>query len=224
MNSFAHALPHLDDPYVAVGCCIPDWLTAADRKCRVREKKATPFCDHTDPIVSSVANGIVNHHRDDAWFHNTPSFHELSLKYAVQIRELYGNERTMRTGFVGHVVIELFLDAFLHQNFPGQLERYYQQVASVDAEQVQAAINLFATKQTNELVPEIERGLRMRYLFDYSTDEGTVMRINKVLARIGLDTLDEQILPWMKATRSEVYDRANDLLSDYKLELPRATK
>ena len=219
MNCFTHALPYLDDEYIAVGCCIPDWLSAADRKCRVRDKNATPFVDHDDSIVGRVAQGIVNHHRDDAWFHDAPAFHELSLKYAVELRELFDNERTMRTGFVGHVVIELFLDAYLHQTNPGVLESYYEKVASVDFAKVQNAINLFATKPTDQLVPEIERVLRVRYLFDYETNEGTTMRINKVLARIGLPILDERVLPWMEKARQEVYSRVDDLLYKYKADI-----
>ena len=30
-------------------------------------------------IIAAMAQGIVQHHHDDAWFHATPAFNELSL-------------------------------------------------------------------------------------------------------------------------------------------------
>lgn len=219
MNSFTHALPHLDNIYFAVGCCLPDWLSACDRKCRVREKSALGFVDDPDPIVASTARGVVQHHRDDEWFHKTPIFNKLILDYAVELRELFGNERTMRPGFVGHVVVELFLDAYLHARNPGKMEQFYELVATVDVRQIQSAINLFATKRTEKLAGEIERFCRARYLFDYDTDEGVVYRINRVFQRIKLQPLDERIFDWMPQARQQVYDNAADLLPHYAIEL-----
>jgi len=134
MNGFTHALPYLDDPYYAVGCCLPDWLSICDRQCRAREKNASKFADHSDPVVSAVARGVVQHHQDDAWFHATPIFNKLMLDFAVELKEVFGHERTMRPGFVGHILVELFLDAFLSSRHPGKMEFFYEQVAAVDSE------------------------------------------------------------------------------------------
>ncbi|QEG21935.1 hypothetical protein [Mariniblastus fucicola] len=218
MNCFSHALPSLDNAYVATGCCIPDWLSAADRKCRVREKKATPFVDHDDPIVAAVAKGIVNHHKDDYWFHTNQTFQQMNIKFAVELRELLDGERGMRTGFLGHVLIELFLDAWLHEKFPGKLEFYYQQLESIDPEKVQDVVNLFATKQTDKLAPAIRGVIKERYLFDYTDDSKTLYRINRVLTRIGLEKIDDRILEWMKNARTRVYDRVPDLLDQYAID------
>ena len=219
MNSFAHALPHLDDAYFAVGCCLPDWLSACDRKCRVRQKNATEFVDEADPVVSAVARGVVQHHRDDEWFHQTPIFNQLILNYAVELRKLYGNERTMRPGFVGHVIVELFLDAYLHANNPGKMDQFYELVSNVDGKQVQSAINLFATKPTDKLASEIERFRRARYLYDYDTDEGVVYRINRVFQRIKLQPLDDRIFDWMPQARKQVYENAAELLPNYAIKV-----
>ncbi len=221
MNCFTHALPSIDNAYLATGCCIPDWLGAADRKCRAREKKATPFIDHEDPIVAAVSQGIVNHHKDDHWFHTNQTFQQMNIKFAVEIRELLDNERGMRTGFVGHVMIELFLDAWLHAKFPGKLEYYYQQLESIDPEKVQDVVNLFASKKTDKLAPAIRRVIKDRYLFDYSENSTTLYRINRVLKRIGLEEIDDRILPWMETARERVYDRVPDLLDQYAIDLQK---
>lgn len=219
MNSFTHALPHLNDAYFAVGCCLPDWLSACDRKCRVREKNAIPFVNDVDPVVATTARGVVQHHRDDKWFHQTPIFNKLILDYSVELRELFGNERTMRPGFIGHVVVELFLDAYLHARYPGKMEEFYELAATIDGEQVQSAVNLFASKSTDKLVDGIEQFLRARYLFDYDTDEGVVFRINRVFERIKLPTLDDRIFEWMPQARKRVYENAAGLLGQYAIEI-----
>ena len=221
MNCFSHAFRFLDrDPYFIVGTCLPDWLSACDRKCRVREKHAVKFVDHDDPIVSTIAKGIVRHHQDDDWFHKSPHFNKLILDFAVELRDLHGNERTMRPSLVGHIVVELFLDAYLNAKFPGRLEYFYEQVKTVDGKQIQDAINLFATKPTNKLVDEIARFIKERYLFDYDTDEGVIYRINKVFKRIKLNPLGDEMLEWMPSARERVYKGVSELLPNYEIELP----
>lgn len=219
MNCFSHALPSLDDAYIAAGTCIPDWLSGADRRCRVREKKTTPFLNHEDPIVAAVAQGIVFHHQDDHWFHSNKLFQQMNIKFAVELRDLLDGEKGMRTSFVGHVMIELFLDAWLHDRFPGKLEFYYDQLELIDPQKVQEAINLFATKKTEKLSGAIEYVLKDRYLFDYTDDGKTLYRINRVLKKIGLEEVDDLVLPWMEGARARVYDSAKDLLDQYRMTI-----
>ena len=222
MNSFAHALPFLDRPYYAVGASLPDWLAAADRKCRVRRKSAVDWVDDEDPIVAEVAGGVVQHLKDDHWFHVSGVFRDFEMKFAVEIREVYGGDKSMRPGFVAHVLVEMFIDSWLQQNFPGQLERYYEIVAEVDAQKVQNAINRFATKPTELLAPAMERFISERFIFDYVTDQGAVYRMSRVLERIGLEPLDDKILPWAATARPRVNRKIKELLSGYALELDKA--
>lgn len=219
MNCFTHALPSLDDAYLAAGCCIPDWLAAADRKCRVRQKKTAPYVTHEDPIVASIAQGIVNHHRDDHWFHTNLTFQELNINFSVEMRKVLGEGNGMRNSFFAHVLIELFLDAWLHQRFPGKLEFYYEQLASIDPDKVEQTVNLFASRPTEKLSLAIRGVIKERYLFDYVDDERTLYRINRVLKRIGLAEVDRQILPWVGEARQRVYDHVPDLLDQYSKKL-----
>lgn len=219
MNSFAHALPFLDNPYYAVGASLPDWLAAADRKCRVRRKRAVDWVNDEDPIVAEVADGVVQHLKDDHWFHTSAVFRDFEMKFAVEIREIYDGEKSMRPGFVAHVMVEMFIDSWLQQNFPGQLERYYDMIADVDAQKVQNAINRFATNATEKLVPAMEMFLSERFIFDYVTDEGAVYRMSRVLQRIGLEPLDDKILPWAATARPRVNEQIKGLLSGYAIEI-----
>lgn len=219
MNCFAHALPFLENPEFMVGCCVPDWLSAVDRKCRVRERRAREFVQDSDPFVSAVAQGVIRHHQDDHWFHQTRAFAELNLEFAVEIRECLNGETGFRAGLLGHIIVELLLDAFLTEQFPGQLETYYERVAEVCPERLQEGINRFASHPTEKLVYYLGRYLEIRFLFDYLNDSGLLYRLNNVLNRVKLEALDDKILSWIPSARDRVYQRAADLLRDYPLKI-----
>lgn len=219
MNCFAHALPFLDKPLIAIGASLPDWMAAADRKARLRQKRAAMFTDEEEPTLAGISAGVVQHHQDDYWFHKSPAFRDYEMKFAIEIRDLYGSDQSLRSGFVAHVLIEMFLDDWLARRYPGKLEQYYDLVAAADAKAIQQTINVFATRPTTKLVRAMEVFLRERYIFDYATDAGAVKRMNGVLRRIGLDELDDAILPWAATARVRVEDRAFDLLHGYAMDL-----
>ena len=182
MNSFSHAFRFLDGhPYFAIGCALPDWLGAVDRRCRVRKNGAQPKLVDKDPIVSNIAAGIIQHIDDDRWFHADQAFVELNLAFAVELRELLKDEPGFRPGFLGHIIIELILDGYLHQAYPGHLESFYEIVRNSKPAAIQDAVCQMATRPTDKLAPYFEIFLREKYLFDYVDDERLIYRINYVL-------------------------------------------
>ena len=219
MNCFSHALPFLDDAYMAVGCCLPDWLGAADRRVRVREKAAATFANAPDGRVASLARGIIQHHQDDRWFHQTEAFVQLSMQLSVEARARLGDEPGFRPGLLGHIVIELMLDAYLHQTRAGKLAHYYEQVASTDAELVQATVNQIAPRTTEKLVRYFAIFLRERYLFDYAEDARLMYRMNRVLERVKLRPVYDELNEWLPSVRQRVYDRASSLLPQHVLRV-----
>lgn len=219
MNSFSHALPFLDDPYMAIGCSLPDWLGAADRRVRVREQAAAKFLDHEDRRVASLARGIVQHHQDDRWFHQTQAFTELSMQLAVESRELLEGEPGFRPGLLGHIIIELMLDAYLHETLDGRLERFYEIVADANAELVEQTVNEISKRSTDQLVPYFQIFLRERYLFDYSENDRLMYRMNRVFMRIKLEPIGSEIDDWLPSVRERVYDRVTELLPSQVLAL-----
>ena len=216
MNCFAHSIPFFDQPYFAVGTCIPDWLTACDRKCRARKKKAAAWVEDADPILAAVAAGVVQHHEDDYWFHGSAIFTRINMELAIEYREQFGNSQTMRASLIGHIVIEMLLDAYLESQFPGSMELMYGWIAELDADKVQACINRFASKPTTKLVGEIERFQSERYLFDYLKDSGVRYRMNNVLGRLKLELMPEESVAWVGEKRKQVYQHAEKLLAEHK--------
>lgn len=223
MNCFTPALPFLDDPYFAVGSCIPDWLSAVDRKVRTREKLALPYVEDSNPDVASLAKGVIQHHRDDDWFHQTHSFADLSMRFSLEIRDCLHGEAGFRAGLMGHIVIELLLDAYLDHLFPGKLEAFYETVAKVEPEFVQSTVNLFAKRDTENLVRYIEGFLRERYIFDYTDDDRLLFRVNRVFARVKLEPFGSELKQWLPTARQRVYENANALLAAHPCALPNTT-
>jgi hypothetical protein len=212
MNYFAHARPFLDQPYVLAGTAVPDWLAVVERRVRVRSKHAEAFRHDARPWVADVAAGIVQHLRDDACFHRTRAFAETSLTLTISIRDHLGTDTTMRPALLGHILVELLLDATLIANEPRQLDRYYEVLDSVDAERVEAAVNVIAPHPTERLALLIHHFRRERILWNYLEDDKLMSRLDQIMRRLTLPLLPDEFAAVLPAARSLVAARKDDLL------------
>lgn len=204
MNYLAHALPFLDDPYFVAGVAVPDWLNVVDRKCRARAKFAIPFTSHEDPRRASLAKGIVQHHHDDGWFHQTDAFGRLQLEFTKRFRETLPGDISMRPGFLGHILVELLLDAVLMERNVAVLDRYYDALDRLDAELVGEWVSAMTTIPATGLPYLIGRFREIRFLYDYLDDAKLLSRINGVLQRVRLAELPPGIESLIKDARLEV--------------------
>lgn len=198
MNFLCHAIPYLDDPLVAVCTAVPDWLSVVNRKIRARERMATAALESEDVAVRSVATGILNHIRDDRWFHTTPDFVQTNLELAVSLRELLPGDRGFRPMFVAHIVIEVFLDAFWIRDRPEFAERYYGLIDQASPELIQRCVNEITGKPTDQLAGTIRRYAEAQFLYDYLDHTQLLKRLNQVMKRVGLVELPESVLPWLQ--------------------------
>ncbi len=212
MNYFAHGLRHVERPYVLAGTAVPDWLCVADRRVRARAKRAAELLEDTDPRVAEIAAGIIRHHRDDAWFHGSRAFVELSLSFTQRIRAALPPDEGIRCSFLGHIVVELLLDAELAERQPERLRAYYQSLETVDAGLVQAAVNRIVPAPTERLAEFIAAFLRESFLWDYADDKTLCMRLNQVLCRVGLSRLPDSFAEVLPGLRGDVRLRMGELL------------
>src|SRR4051794_2320721 len=164
MNYFAHGFRFIGDPQMLAGTAVPDWLNVVDRSARVRRKHAAPFVNHEDPTVAAVARGIVQHHDDDSWFHSSELFTNLSLRLTLAFRQLLPEDTGFRPSFLGHIVVELLLDAALSKMFPGALDRYYEVMQSADPNQVAEAVGLMSPNAPERLGSFIGQFCEIRFL------------------------------------------------------------
>ena len=212
MNYFAHALPFLDDPYFATATGIPDWLTVVDRKVRVRRKHAEPFLGDANPEMVAIAGGVLQHLRDDAKFHETRAFAELSIDLTVMARNELGADAGFRPAFLGHLLVEVLLDDALIAEYPDQLETYYEVLGQVDPAVIEGAINRMAPKPTERLAWMLERFRLTRVLSDYAEDGKLFVRLNQVMNRVGLNQLPETFCSILPEARRKVAARREELL------------
>ena len=212
MNYFAHGWRFTDEPYFLAGTATPDWLSVIDRKMRARAKRAVMFIDDPDPRLAQLARGIIQHHRDDDWFHQTLAFNELSLEFTVRIRDLLRSDEGFRPSFLGHILVELLLDATLIEDDLPRLDAYYAALAGLDAESVQTHVNFLATKTTDRLTALLPRFLAERFLYDYLEDAKLLTRLGHIMRRVGLPPLPAELAELLPAMRIAVRHRQRELL------------
>lgn len=213
MNFFAHGRVFLDRPYFLAGTAVPDWLNVVDRRVRARSKLAEPFTNHPNANVAQLAQGIVQHHIDDSWFHQTRAFTELCLEFTVRIRDWQTDDAGLRPMFLGHILVELLLDAYLIAQDPPQLDRYYEAVAEVDPQLVARTITQMTSKPVDLLPVLLPRFIHERFLYDYADDAKLTMRLNQVMKRVKLPKIPDGFVDLIPQARRDVAEHAHELLT-----------
>jgi hypothetical protein len=224
VNYLAHGWHFLDAPHVLAGTAAPDWLCVADRRLRLRPRNMLRWLESADAMQAELARGVLRHHADDAWFHQAEAFTTLQLRFAVLLRELLVDDEGFRPGFVGHVLVELMLDAALAEEQPSRLAAYYHALETLDPPAVAAALVPMATRldpvdgqevaetASSRLATLIARFLEERFLYDYADDAKLLARLNRVLARVGLAALPEDAAALFPSLRRQVWQQRRVLL------------
>ncbi len=214
MNYLAHGWRFTNEPYVLAGTAAPDWLSVIDRKIRLRSRTAAEFVASADPVLAAVARGVVQHHADDAWFHALPAFNEMSLAFAIQIRDALPGDEGFRPSFLGHILVELLLDSALIEESPERLDHYYSALSALDPTIVEQAISRLATRPTDRVAALIPRFANERFLYDYLNDARLLMRLNHIMRRVGLPQIPPSLVQLLPELRSRVRDRMSELLTE----------
>jgi hypothetical protein len=217
MNYFAHGARFVDRPYFLAGTAVPDWLSVADRKVRLRSKRVAPFAGSSDSLVDELARGILQHLADDDWFHNTPAFTLVTAQLTLLFREALPSGEGFRPALLGHIVTELLLDSVLIARRPAALDDYYAAIETLDPLVVQNAVNQMAKQTTERLVPLIPLFHRERFLADYADAERLLYRLNQVMRRVTLDPLPAATAAVLETARTIVEENAEALLPGYQL-------
>lgn len=213
MNFLCHAIPYSDQPLMAMCTGVPDWLSAVDRKIRARRKMAAAHLDSDDEELRQVACGIIQHIDDDKWFHGTEAFVTTNLELAVQLRDLLPGDSGFRPMFVGHIIIEMLLDAGWIRRDPSIAKRYYDSIIEQDAKVIERCVNIITGKPTDKLAVVVQKYAEMQFLFDYLDYDLLLMRLNQVMKRVGLSRLPDELTGWLANTDQLVESRRQRLLT-----------
>ena len=213
MNFLCHAMPYFDTPMISACTAVPDWLSVVDRRIRARGKLAAVHVDSDDESLSQVAAGVLKHIDDDRWFHGTGAFIETNMELAVQLRDLLPGDRGFRPTFVGHILIEMYLDAFWIRDDRSIVDRYYTMLGKLPATEIQRCVNVITGKPTDKLVATIERFIETKFLYDYLDDEKLLRRLNQVMKRVKLTALPDSLLDWLPKAAKLVESRRERFLT-----------
>ncbi len=213
MNYLAHAFRFLDDPYFVAGTSFPDWMNVLDRKNRARRQYAQQVEDDSDPQIAAFARGCIQHHDDDHWFHQSAEFTQLSTQFSVELRDILNSGLGHQAGFLGHISVELLLDAVIEERQPGTLELYYELLRSVDPQKAAQAANKICSKPVYHLERLLPRFIAERFLSDYQDDALLLKRLNQVMNRVRLPQLPTEVIDWLGSARPRVRLASQALLS-----------
>lgn len=214
MNYFTHAVRFLDDrdPYFIAGTGVPDWLTVTDRSVRVRRRHLALKLDDPDRHTAALARGILQHLDDDASFHQRRAFVEISLAVSASAQEFLREPHGLRPAFLGHLLVEVLLDASLIAEDATRLRDYYRLLELVDAELVQEEINRMAPRPTDRLAAMIRGFCREGVLWDYLDDGKLLRRLNQVMRRVRLPELPGDFAVLLPTARHLVDRRKAELI------------
>lgn len=213
MNYFAHGLAVVDDPYRLAGTAMPDCIRVSDGRLRIRRRHAAPWVADPDRRLAALAQGIVDHHDDDDWFHRTAAFATASWELTRQIRDLLVSDEGFRPSFLGHILVEMLLDDLLIADDPGRLEAYYQALASLDPHELEATLNRLAPRPAERLAALWPAFCRERFLSDYADDEKLCRRLNQIMRRVKLPALPAEFVQVLPGARRLVAEHRPGLLA-----------
>lgn len=215
MNYFTHAIRYLDRPNFAVGVCVPDWLSVVNRKARVRGKTIQGQIASLSPEETELALGIQKHLDDDRWFHGTEAFYRVTGLIARSFRENLPETDAWRCGFLGHIVMELLLDAILIEQDTSTLDAFYDVIGGVDPKFIQVTVSSLATRDVDDLERFVGLFVKERFIDDYLDDSRLLYRLNQVMKRVSLAPLPEEILSTLTYGRSLVREEVKSLLPEH---------
>jgi hypothetical protein len=213
MNYFAHGRHFVDDPFFLAGASLPDWLNVVDRKIRARRRRALPLIECEDRELAALAAGVCRHHADDQWFHGTRAFAELSLELTLSVRDVLPADEGFRPSFLGHILVELLLDAALIDEDAASIERYYAAMDRLDGPRIERlAAEITGTRPVG-LADWIGRFSAARFLLDYRQDATLCFRLNQIMRRVRLAELPASFQSILPRARCRVNERMHELLT-----------
>ena len=138
----------------------------------------------------------MRHHHDDAWFHRTRAFAELSWQFTASLRDRLSHDDGLRPSFLGHILVELLLDAALIQAQPHRLGAIIETLDRLDADLIAWVVNQMAPRPAAQLAAFITRFSAERFLYDYAagcqtavpSEHGHATRRSARVARATLPT------------------------------------
>ena len=114
---------------------------------------------------------------------------------------------------MGHILVEILLDATLIAAEPARLDQYYAAIESLDGQVVEDTVVAICGRRPQKLAMLIGLFCRERFLSDYLDDGKLMFRLNQVMRRVRLPQLPATVQPTLHDARPLVARRISELLA-----------
>ena len=195
MNYFSHYLliPDQQNEYSTLGCILPDLLR--DKKIDSSYYLSNDF-SHKNVQHQSLSFGIKNHIESDALFHNSTFFKSKTKQLARAIRNSDKISLSKYTYFVAHILLELYIDHLLVQDYPNILDQFYVQLDQTNDTVLENYFQKFLPYNDFELfLLKKDKFVSSKFLTNYSQLKNIGSFLSYVLEKVSIEKLsaDEQI-------------------------------
>ena len=193
MNYLAHfhiaaqlLTPALPLPEYVLGTALPDLLSQAERRVRVRQERLWASTE-TEAALSA---GVLVHLATDAAFHKTVAFAEASAAVSQLLAGAGFTGMRVRRFFVAHVLTEIALDAVLLRADMSLPDRFYGAFNAADFGEVRHWAETVTGRPLPGLTWVLTRFGESQYLREYRSDAGVATGLSNVCRRAGQDTFE----------------------------------
>lgn len=214
MNFLAHGLRSLGDPWECAGTAAPDWARILRTGARIAAAPADG-----GPHAAAFARGVARHHRDDIAFHASAVFADVQRSVSAVLAPVRRDEPRFRARFAAHLAVEVLLDAWIEETRPGTIDRYYETLAPVEPDALEA-LAVRASPAAAGIGRVFAGFRRSQFLREYADDARAAFRISQVTASVGVPAPPELVAPRLAEARTIVRAVAADLLATAGPESP----
>jgi hypothetical protein len=204
----------IGEPHYNLGLAIPDLMSMFKRGWKVNSRLIK------QPLSGdflSIANGISQHLKADAYFHQSEFFLRNTSRIKQLMLDNHLNYRGTHFLFLSHLLLEICIDRVIVRNFPAVVADFYADMSAIP----QQTINDFFS-QIEVPIPEgffvfYERFTRDKFLYNYDDIEKIIFMYNRILTRINMTIIDPEeydklgnvILSIDDILFAELYDHAS---------------
>jgi hypothetical protein len=160
-------------PHFVLGVVLPDLWPRFSRRRRIRWR-AVRSASVSDPRVTQLRDGMLNHVAVDQRFHTLPSF--VRWQRELKRRVAGSPPRSALFDFLAHVALELMLDHRLACERPRVAEEVYDRVGLCGFEFVERQVGLLGDVDARGLAHELRGFIRRRFLVRF-TRRDTLLRV-----------------------------------------------
>lgn len=173
-------------PFYVVGNALPDLLTLADRRRRLRPSSVGQAPAAT-PEGNALRAGALAHLITDAAFHKTVAFADAQARLNGLIAQANFADMRVRRFFLAHVLVELALDAVLLRGDATLADNFYRAFSAAPPPQVAAWTETTLGTPLPTLPGVLTRFAASRYLLSYAHDDGVAEGLSRVSVKARQD-------------------------------------